>query len=202
MQILIANKVAIDKAVKIVKEGGIIVYPTDTVYGLGCDPFNENAVKKLIKVKGERKKPLPILASSIKDVEKIAFITPLARKLISIFWPGPLTIVLKKKPVLPSIVTFGLDSVGVRVPRNSFTIELIKNCGGLLIGTSANISGATPCTSIEEVLKQLNQKVDLMIDGGKTEIGIGSTVIDLTKKEIKILREGPISYEEIISAIK
>ena len=205
LQIMIANKVAIKKASEIIKKGGIIIYPTDTVYGLGCNPFDEEAVKKLIKIKGERNKPLPILASSVEDVEKIALLTPLSKKLIELFWPGALTIVLKKKPVLPSIVTFGLDSVGVRIPKNPFTIELIKDCGGLLIGTSANISGATSCRSVDEVLKQLNQKlnlIDLIIDGGETEIGVGSTVIDLTNDEVKVLREGPISENEIISVIK
>ncbi|MEM2896829.1 MAG: L-threonylcarbamoyladenylate synthase [Candidatus Bathyarchaeia archaeon] len=199
---IIANKAAIHRASEIIKKGGIVVYPTDTVYGLGCDPFNEEAVRRLIEVKGKRKKPLPILASSADDVKRIAFLNPLSKRLIEAFWPGALTIVLKKKPVLPAIVTFGLDSVGVRVPRNPFTIELIKNCGGLLIGTSANISGADPCRSVEEVLKQLNRKIDLIIDGGKAEVGVGSTVVDLTKEGVKILRKGPISEKEIIAIMK
>ncbi|MEM3506605.1 MAG: L-threonylcarbamoyladenylate synthase [Candidatus Bathyarchaeia archaeon] len=205
MQIINANNDAIKKASYVVKRGGIIVYPTDTVYGLGCNPFNEEAVKRLIKIKGERNKPLPILASNVKDVEKIALLTPLSKNLIEFFWPGALTIVLKKKPILPNIVTFGLNSVGVRIPKSQFTIELIKNCGGLLIGTSANISGEPPCKSVNEILKQLNKKlslIDLIIDGGSSGIGIGSTVIDLTNNQVKILREGPISEKEIISAIK
>lgn len=200
MKIIRATKVTIQSAAQIVKKGGVIVYPTDTVYGLGCNPFNENAVKRLFKIKGERTKPLPILASNIKEIEKIAQTTETTIKLAKKFWPGPLTMVLPKKSSLPNTVTCNLGSVAVRVPNHQVALELIRLSGGLLVGTSANKSGKKPSRTALDAAEQIGEEVDVILDGGSTPIGASSTVIDLTEERPKILRQGPIEIDDILKA--
>jgi L-threonylcarbamoyladenylate synthase len=188
-------------ASQIVSKGGLVVYPTDTVYGLGCDPFNVKAVKRVFRVKGDRKKPLPILACSIADLEKIARLSEVARRFAAKFWPGPLTIIVPRKPVLPDIITADSDSVGVRVPKHDVAIELVRLSDGLLVGTSANKTGQKPACTASEALEQLGEEVDLVLDGGKALIGEPSTVVDLTSEEPKILREGPIALKDLLKAL-
>jgi len=178
-----------------------VVYPTDTVYGLGCDPFNVDAVKRVFRVKGERKKPLPILSCCLPDFEKIVYLSEKAKKLAERFWPGPLMLVVLKKPALPNIVTCGSDSVGVRIPKHEIALKLICQSDGLLIGTSANRTGKKPPQTAHEAAEQLGQEVDVILDGGPTPLGEASTVVDLTSKKLKILREGPISLQQILDAL-
>jgi len=201
LRILKASQSSISEAIRVVKFGGLIVYPTDTVYGLGCDPFNTLAVKRLIDAKGQRKKPLPILASDIEHIKTVAEVTETAEKLARKFWPGPLTIVLKKKPQLPEIVTFGRDTVGVRVPNHPVALELLRQGNGLLIGTSANISGKKSTVTAEDAAKQLGDKVDLILDGGRATLGKGSTVVNLADRRFRVERIGPISLKEIESIL-
>lgn len=197
MPILKATKNNITVASKIVKKGGTIIYPTETVYGLGCDPFNIDAVNNLLEVKGKRTKPFPILAATIEDAKKAAFISLDGKKLAAKFWPGPLTLIFPKKPTIPDIVTFKQDSVGLRVPNNEIALELIHLSGGLLIGSSANRTGEKPPRSVQEISEELKDIVDVVVDGGITVKGIPSTVVDLILKKPRILREGPISLKEI-----
>lgn len=173
------------------------MYPTETVYGLGCDPFNAEAVKRVFKVKGERKKPLPILASDVKQVEKIAYLSEKARRIAEKFWPGSLTLVVPKKTLLPSAITCNMDSVGVRIPHHDVAVRLIRLSNGLLVGTSANKTGKEPPRTAQEAAEQLGEEVDMILDGGPTLLGVPSTVINLTSKKPEILREGPISLKEI-----
>lgn len=198
MQILKTTEDNILMASRIVTSGGLVVYPTDTVYGLGCDPFNTEAVKRIFKVKGERDKPLPILASDVESIEKIAFLSGKARKIAARFWPGPLTLVVPKKPVLPEIATCNLDSVGVRIPKHDVALRLIRLSNGLLVGTSANKTGAKPPCMAQETAEQLGEKIDVILDGGPAPLGAPSTVVDFTQEKTKILREGPIRLEEIL----
>jgi len=202
LRILKASQSSISEAIKVIKIGGLLIYPTDTVYGLGCAPFNTLAVKRLIDAKGQRKKPLPILASDIEHVKIVAEVTEAAEKLARKFWPGPLTIVLKKKPRLPQTVTFGRDTVGVRVPNHPVALELLRRCDGLLIGTSANISGKKSTATAEDAANQLGDKVDLILDGGRTTLGKGSTVINLANRRFRVERVGPISLKEIESILE
>ena len=194
-----ATRVAVQSAARLVRNGGVIVYPTDTVYAVGCDPFNEDCVKRLFKIKGKRTKPFPILASGIEDVEKIAQVTGEALKLAKKFWPGPLTMVLRKKPSLPNIVTARLNSIAVRIPNHDIALELIRQCGGLLIGTSANKTGKKPPRTALEAARQIGEEVDLILDGGPAPIGASSTIVDLTGDRPKILREGPIKSDDLLS---
>jgi L-threonylcarbamoyladenylate synthase len=201
MTVLKATKNNIMVAARIVRRGGLVVYPTETVYGLGCDPFNVEAVKRILDVKGERKKPLPMLAASIGDADKIAFISPNGKKLAAKFWPGPLTMVFPKKPALPDVVTFGLDSVGLRIPHNDVALHLISLSGGLLVGSSANRTGEEPPRAVQEISGELKEMVDVVLDGGATAQGKPSTVADLTSEKPRILREGPISLKELLDAL-
>jgi len=182
----------------VVRNGGVIVYPTDTVYGLGCDPFNVNAVERIYRIKIRSNKPLPILASSLDDVEKIAILDRHALKIAKKFWPGPLTLILPQKRVLPDIITLGLSSVGVRIPGNTLTLQIIRASGGLLVGTSANITGEKPAFHGVEALKSMGGMVDLIIDQGPIGCNMPSTVVDLTTSPPKLLREGPISFSSIM----
>lgn len=179
----------------------MIVYPTDTVYGLGCDPFNLEAVKRVFKVKGDRRKPLPVLASNIKSAERIAWISKMAEVLAGRFWPGPLTLIVPKKPALPEIVTCNLASVGMRIPKHTVAIPLINLSDGLLTGTSANKTGERPPQTAFEAAHQLGEEVDMILDGGRVPLGEPSTVIDLTLEKPKIVREGPVKLDEIEKAL-
>ena len=201
MTLLKATRNNIMVAARIVERGGLVVYPTETVYGLGCDPFNIEAVKRILKVKGDRRKPLPVLAASIGDADKVSFISQIGKRLAAKFWPGPLTLVFPKKSALPDIVTFGRDSVGLRIPDNKLALHLISLSGGLLIGSSANRTGEEPPRTVQEISGELKEMVDVVLDGGATAQGMPSTVADLTSEKPRILREGPISLKEILDAL-
>jgi L-threonylcarbamoyladenylate synthase len=201
MTVMKATKNNIMAAAQIVKQGGLVVYPTETVYGLGCDPLNLQAVKRILEVKGDRNKPLPVLAASTVDAEKVAFFSPNGKKLAAKFWPGPLTMVFPKKSALQDVVTFGLDSVGLRIPANDVALQLISLCGGLLVGSSANRTGEEPPRSVQEMSDELKGMVDVVLDGGPTVQGMPSTVVDLSLEKPRILREGPISLEAILDAL-
>jgi L-threonylcarbamoyladenylate synthase len=195
-----ATRAAIRSAAQLVKSGGVIVYPTDTVYGVGCDPFDEDSVERLFTIKGDRTKPFPILASEIEDVEKIAQLSREALNLAEKFWPGPLTIVMQKKPSLPNIVTVDLNSVAVRIPNHDIALELIRLSGGLLIGTSANKTGKKSPRTALEAARQIGEEVDLILDGGTAPIGASSAIVDLTGDRPKILRKGTIKLDDLLRA--
>ncbi|RLE56298.1 MAG: threonylcarbamoyl-AMP synthase [Thermoprotei archaeon] len=182
---------------QVVKSGGLIIYPTDTVYGLGADPLNEQAIRRVYAVKRREQKPLPVLVSSIERARELVYVTPEAEKLMRAFWPGPLTIVLRKREHVPSTLTAGRNSLGVRQPNMELTIKLIEYCGGYLIGTSANISGHPAPRTAEEAMREIGMEVDVVIDAGPCPGGIPSTVIDLTTQPPRVVREGPIKREQI-----
>jgi len=185
-------------AARVVVGGGLVVFPTDTVYGLGCDPFNVDAVRRLLRLKGGREKALPVLAGCLGDVERVAVVSGGARRVAERFWPGALTLVLPKRGVLPAVVTSGLDSVGVRVPNHDVALKLARLCGGLLVGTSANKSRIKPVASAAEAFEQLGDDVDIVLDDGVFVLGVSSTVIDLTGEESKVLRVGSVNPEEVL----
>ena len=201
--VLEAGPEAIRRAAEVVAGGGLLIYPTDTVYGLGCDPFNEEAVRRVFEVKGRGDKPLPVLASSLEKAKRIAFFRPLALRIAKAFWPGPLTLVLPRKPSLPDVVVCGAPSVGVRVPGHEFALELIEACGGLLVGTSANKSGRPAPRTAQEAIAELGDLVDLVVDAGPSPLGRPSTIVDLTSpQDIRVIREGPIKLEEVEAIIR
>lgn len=187
------------KAIAIVKAGGVVAYPTDTVYGLGGDGFNEEAVNRIYRIKNRPlTQPLSVLIADEKDMARLADAVPeSARRLAERFWPGGLTIVVRKSFSVPLWVTGGSDTIGVRVPNHPITLALIRGLGKPLIGTSANLSGLPSCTSAEDVRAQLGESVDFILDGGVCPGGIESTVIDVTGEVPRILREGAIPREAI-----
>ena len=194
----------VGEAVEIMRGGGLVVYPTDTVYGLGTDPFNAEAVEKVHRAKRRRGKPLPILLSDPGQAERIAVVTKKARRLMEEFWPGQLTIILEARPTVPEPVTLGTGRVGVRVPDSPVARALAEGLGGAIIGTSANISGAPSPRTAEEAVAQLGDRVDLVLDGGRTKYGVSSTVVDLTSSPPRILRVGPVDpskLEEVLGRI-
>lgn len=182
-----------------VLEGGIIVYPTDTLYALGAYVYNKDAVGRVFEIKRRPfSDPLPVAVSSKEEIEEIAFVNDLAKVIINAFLPGPLTIILKKKNI-PDIVTAGLPNVALRIPNNKKAIQLLSRTGPLT-ATSANIHGMNVPESIEEIEKQLKMEI-IAIDDGTLE-GKPSTIVDLTKRKPRILREGAISKEKIMDVVE
>ena len=200
-KVLKADLDGVAEAAAIVAKGGVICYPTDTLYGLGCDPMNAFAVERTMDAKGPRTRPMPILVNDLVAVERFAYVPERARKLAKLFWPGPLTMVLQAREALPKIL-IPERKVGVRSPKHHACLKLLELCSGGLVGTSANLTGRPPATTAEEALSQLGDRVDLIIDGGRVPVGVASTVVDLTMPRFSLLREGPVSREEILDVLR
>jgi len=181
----------LEKLASTVKNGGIIVFPTDTIYGIGCDPLNNEAVEKIFKIKTRlRSKGLPILCDNVESVKKIALIPDIASQYIDRYWPGKLTIILKATGLIPKEVTGSLDTIAVRIPGNDFTLKLISVIGGFLIGTSANKSNAEVPKDIKEIQAQISEEIDFIIDAGPVKDVKPSTILDITTPVPKIIRKG------------
>lgn len=192
---------AIAVALEILGSGGLVAFPTDTVYGVGALAFDEKAVESIYAAK-ERpvEKAIPVLIGDHIDLSTVAEDIPmLATKLIARFWPGPLTVLVPKKPSLPAVVS-ATSTVGVRVPDHVVARNLLRLAGPMAV-TSANISSQPSPTTAEEVYEQLGSRIALIIDGGRTPGGVPSTLVDCSGKEIQILRQGPISMEQLLNAI-
>ena len=192
----------IDRAVEILKAGGVIAFPTDTVYGLGSDAFNIGAVERIYRVKRRpRHLPLPVLLADSSQLASIAESVPgIAQFLARRFWPGGLTLVLPKKSSFSDIITAGSDKVAVRIPDHVVPLALIRGLDAPVIGTSANVSDEPSPVTAEEVEQQLGGQIDLIIDMGKCPGGLESTVLDVTGSTPVILRQGIISEQEIKKA--
>ena len=186
------------EAVQCLKSGGIIAIPTDTVYGLGADPFNADAVQKLYTIKGRPDgKPIPLVLSSVADVYRVARNLPdFFFYLTDRFWPGGLTIIVEAKDLLP-VLTAGGNTVGVRIPDNPLLLQILQAFGGPAAITSANLSGEPPATSPQEIGEALASRIDLIVDGGKTPGPIPSTVYDISVSPPLIRRHGVISEETL-----
>jgi L-threonylcarbamoyladenylate synthase len=189
----------VKEAITILKKGGIVAFPTDTVYGLGASVNILHAVERIYQVKERpRNMALPILIAHISQIGEIASsVPPVAWLLARSFLPGALTLVLYKSKLVPDIVTAGDKTVAVRVPAHPVPIALIEGLGTPIVGTSANLSGKPSALSADEVHTQLGDNVDLIIDGGRCPGGRESTVVDVTMEPPVILREGAISIEEL-----
>jgi len=193
----------VEQAVSILKEGGIVAFPTDTVYGLGASITLPQAVARVYEVKERPKnRPLPLLLADKSQLGEVAEAVPPIAWFLAEKFLGGLTMVLFKSGVVPDIVSGGGKTVAVRVPAHPIPIALLKGVGMPIIGTSANISGKPSALTAKEVYNQLNNKVDLVIDGGKCPGGKESTIVDLTGETPRILREGAISREELESAYR
>ncbi|MFI5253193.1 MAG: L-threonylcarbamoyladenylate synthase [Bacteroidota bacterium] len=193
------DEAIIAEAAEILRTGGLVAFPTETVYGLGADALNASAVKNVFTVKGRpADNPLIVHIGSIEQAEQLCLeITADAKLLMTRFWPGPLTVVLKARQVIPIVVTGGLDTVALRMPDHRVPLALIKKLGGGIVGPSANISGRPSPTTARHVYDDLNGKIPMILDAGPTIIGVESTVIDVTHKPGVILRMGGLPREEI-----
>lgn len=187
------------EAAEVIKQGGIVIFPTETVYGIGTNGVDSKAIEKLYKIK-ERPyhKPISLLVSDIHMVNLVAKdITNLEYKLMEKFFPGPLTMILKKRDIVPDILTAGQNTIGVRIPSGKIARKLIEYVGKPIATSSANISGKPSKTNMKNMMKEFKEQVDYFIDSGESEIGIASTVIQVIDGIPNILREGSISIEEI-----
>ena len=193
------NKEWLPRALEILRNGGLVAFPTDTVYGLGALAFDGKAVESIYLAKDRPvEKAIPVLIWDASDLEKIsADIPERTRALASRFWPGPLTVLVPKKPTLPESVS-ATATVAVRVPDHAVARELLRAAGPMAV-TSANLSGQASPSTAQEVLAQLNGRIDLILDGGTTPGGVPSTLVDCSSNEIKILRAGPITLAELLS---
>jgi len=195
------DPLALQLAVDLLQSGEVVAFPTDTVYGIGARADSAVAIEKLYQIKARSMdKPIPVMIADVQQLEQLAETIPdVVRRLADWFWPGALTIVLTKRSDLPENLT-SLPGVGIRVPAHPFPLELLRQCGPLAV-TSANLSGQPEALNASEVMAQLDGKLALIVDGGDSQGGFPSTVVDLTLGYPRILREGPISLEMISQAL-
>ena len=190
---------AIPRALEILRAGGLVAFPTDTVYGLGALAFDQAAIESIYRAKGRPlEKAIPILIADAADLDQVADAIPArARRIAARFWPGPLTLVLAKRADLPAAVS-ATSTVGVRVPDHAVARALLRAAGPMAV-TSANLSGQANPRTMGEVIRQLDGRIPLVLDGGETPGGVPSTLADVTGAEPVILRAGPVTLEQIMS---
>ena len=187
----------IEKASQIIENGGIVVFPTDTVYGIGCNPYNKESAKKVYEIKSrDFSKPFPVLVYSKEIAEQIAEFDGISKKLVEKFWPGQLTIILKLKDMKLKESLNLEDKIALRVPNHKCMLQLLEKCK-CLVGTSANVSGQSSFFDPQECIKNV-ENYDVFVDGGTITSKGESTIIEIQNEEIKIIREGSLSKEEIL----
>lgn len=189
----------LDKAIEVINQGGLVAFPTETVYGLGANGLNEDSVRKIFHAK-ERPADNPLILH-IYDIAQVSILTdeipPIALECMKRFWPGPLTMIFRKSHLVPDIISAGLETVAIRMPDHPIALELIKRSNTTIAAPSANTSGKASPTSADHVRRDLSGKIDLIIDGGNTGLGLESTVLDLSTDTPTILRPGGVTFEEL-----
>jgi L-threonylcarbamoyladenylate synthase len=201
--ILPAECVSIRQAAAILRRGGLVAFPTETVYGLGADAQNEAAVKAMFAAKG-RPVVHPVivhLADAALVEQFVAELPPVARKLAAAFWPGPMTLVLRRNERICKLATGGLETVGIRVPDHPIALALLREFGGPLAAPSANRFGRVSCTRAAHVVRELEDRVELILDGGECSVGIESTIIDVTSPQPAVLRPGAVTTEQVAAVV-
>ncbi len=192
---------AVAAAAEDIAAGRLIVYPTETVYGIGADIYNETAVKSLYVAKNRPfDMPLSVAVSDKAMLERVAVLNENADKLIKAFMPGPLTIIIKKQPSVPDIVTSSSQKVGIRIPDNRFALELLRRTGPI-VATSANLHSHPDAVSVDEAIADFGDSVDTYVDAGSCTIGHPSTIVWLMDREVEIIRQGAIPAEKIMEAL-
>ncbi len=190
---------AISEAAATIKAGGLVVYPTETVYGLGADACSDEAVAKVFKAKVRPlESPISIAVNSLEMARQFTELTQKAEAIFKKLMPGPVTVILRAKPTISKLLTAGTGKIGVRVPDHPVALRLINSVGGPITSTSANLSGKPAPSTVREAMKQIGKSVDLVLDAGECKLGVPSTVVDLTEKPFKVLREGPVAEEVIL----
>jgi L-threonylcarbamoyladenylate synthase len=197
------DSAAIKLAADAIRRGELVVFPTETVYGLAADALNDDAVRRVFEAKHrEENQPLPVQIAGLDHLSRVSSdISKNAELLGKRFWPGPLTMVVKKSEAISDLVSGGLDTVGVRVPDHPVALALLRELGSPIVATSANLSGHKPPACADDAVEQLGDIVAVVLDAGESEIGVASTVVDVTVDPPKILRLGTISREQIFNVI-
>lgn len=195
---------AVAEAAATIRTGGLVLYPTETVYGLGADACLDEAVAKVFAAKARPlEDPIPVAVNSLELAQQIAELTPTAELALKKFLPGPLTLVVKAKPKkISKLLTAGTETIGIRIPDHPVVLKLIEFVGGPITATSANLSGKSAPSTIREALEQLGKSVDVALDSGKCKLGTPSTVVDFSSGLPRVLREGPISKKELSTILK
>jgi len=197
-------QIGLKKAADVIKSGGLVAIPTESFYGLAVNPTDVKAIKRLFDVKKRRgDQPILILIPSLEHLDQcVLHVSEIALRLVNEFWPGGLTLLFEAKPNLPPELTAGKGKIGVRLSSHPVPTALAQAVDGPITGTSANISGQPACSTAKEVLQHLGENVDLILDGGQTAGGTGSTVLDVTMDPPFIVREGMVSREQIKKCLK
>ena len=195
---------SITKAASLINSGGMVAMPTESFYGLAVNPIDIKALHRLFDVKKRRDdQPILILIPSMEQLDYyVTHVPDMARRLMNEFWPGGLTLIFEAKPKLPRELTAGTGKIGVRFSSHPIATALAQAVGAPITGTSANISGQPPCSRAKDVLQHLGDKVDVILDGGETAGGKGSTVLDVTKDPPVVVREGMVGREQIEKCLK
>jgi L-threonylcarbamoyladenylate synthase len=189
----------VEEAATVLRRGGLVAFPTDTLYALGADLFRPEAVIRVLEVKKRHQdKPIPVFIGKMEDVNDVARELPgAAWQLAERFWPGPLTLVLRAAPKIPEAVTAGTGTVGIRIPNSHLALEILAALGHPMTGTSANRSGGGDPMTVADVVRGLGNRCDLILDGGRVPGGIASTVLDCTELPFRIIREGAITAQAL-----
>jgi L-threonylcarbamoyladenylate synthase len=195
---------ALEEAAAVIAAGGVVAMPTDTLYGLAADPFSEAAVAKVFAVKGRSaERAMPLVAASLEQVmSQVGRLSDAAARLAAQYWPGPLTLLVARPASIRADVAGGRDEIGVRVPAHAVTRELCRVCGRLLTATSANLSGAPATNDPDEVARALPATVDLLLDAGRTPGGAPSTIVDVTGREVRLVRPGAIPWDDVLACMQ
>jgi len=201
MEVLQATDDAVRRAAAIILQGGVVIYPTETVYGLGCDPADPAAARRICLIKGRGDKPLPLACADAEAARRVVQFSPAAERVAARFWPGPLMIVLPARVRYSPWVTRGASTLGVRVPGNAVARRLAELSGGVIVSTSANRSGEPPPATAKEAADRIGGEVDLILDGGPSPLTRPSTVLDLSGEGVRVLRIGPITAEQLGDAL-
>jgi L-threonylcarbamoyladenylate synthase len=193
----------LDEAAAVIRGGGVVVFPTDTLYGLAADPRDPRAVERVFAIKRRaEREPLPLIAASLEAAAAVGQLTPLARRLAGAFWPGPVTVIVQDAGVVASGVHAGTHAVAVRVPASAIAAGLARLAGGAITATSANRSGAPAPSSAGEVDEELGREADGLLDGGRAPGGRPSTIVDARGEAPLLVRAGAVAYERILEAME
>jgi L-threonylcarbamoyladenylate synthase len=195
---------ALAEAAAVLHAGGVVAMPTDTLYGLAADPFSSDAVTRVFAIKGRpAERAMPLVAASVDQVvSQLGPLSELGRRLASTYWPGPLTLLVPRPPSIPADVTGGRPEIGVRVPAHTVTRGLCLASGRLLTATSANLSGESPSNDPDDIERSLRAGVDLLLDAGRTPGGPPSTIVDVTGREVRLVRPGAIPWDDVQACVR
>ena len=193
------NENELDNCIEVLRNGGIVIFPTETVYGIGTNAYCENSVEKIYEIKERpEEKPLSILISNVNEIRKYAIINnSMEEQIIKNFMPGPITIILEKRPEVFDYITSGKNTIGIRIPDNKIILKILEALKLPIVAPSANISGHPSGIELNEILPDFENKVDICIDGGKSELSESSTIVQVVDNEIKVLRQGKILKQDI-----